>query len=401
MHIAYLTNAYPKVSHSFIRREIAALEQRGVEITRISIRRTKEQLPDPADAEELARTLVLLDGLGSALSLLGAVLLAAISHPLRFLKALGIAHEMNRAGGIGLVRHLAYLAEACALARILAQRGIEHIHAHFGTNPAAVARLARVISGTSYSMTVHGPDEFDAPRAYCLEGKIADARFTAAVSSFGRSQLMRWARLADWPRIEVVRCGVDRGFLDMEPGPPTAARRLVCVSRLSAQKGLPLLLEAARLLVEEENEFELRLVGDGELRGTLEEKIRTLGIEHRVKVLGWCSNAEVRAELSASRAMVLPSFAEGLPVVIMESLALGRPVIATAVAGISELVDTRCGWIIPAGSTEALTEAMRQALEAAPEQLVNLGQEGRRRVAALHDADANAGILLDRFAVPA
>jgi glycosyltransferase involved in cell wall biosynthesis len=398
--IAYLTNAYPKVSHSFIRREIAALERRGVEITRISIRRAHEQLPDPADAAELQRTIVLLDGTTGILRLLLATMRAAVTHPPRFLKALRLAHEMAGACGAGLGRHLAYLVEACGLVRILRARRIDHVHVHFGTNPAAVARLARTLSGISYSMTVHGPDEFDAPRALSLGGKIADASFTAGVSSFGRGQLMRWARVEDWPRIGVVRCGVDSNFFAQSNAAPPRAKRLVCVARLSAQKGLPLLLDAAARLAADGRDFELRLVGDGELRPQLEEQIRALRLDRQVEILGWRSNEDVRSEILGSRALVLPSFAEGLPVVIMEAMALSRPVIATAIAGIPELVDSECGWLVPSGSVDALAQAMAAALDATPEQLTALGGEARARAEKWHDADENAAVLLERLNLP-
>ena len=278
LHIAYLTNAYPKISHSFIRREITALEQLGVEVTRLSMRPTHEPLPDPADAAELDRTIVLVDGPASILRLLGASAIAAITHHIRFLRALRTAVAMARVGGPGLVRHLAYLSQACRVADIIRARRICHVHAHFGTNPAAVARLVRLLSGTPYSLTVHGPDEFDAPRQLSLAEKIADASFIAAVSSFGRSQLMRWSRLPDWPRIGLVRCGLDANFLETRPAPFDDSRRLVCVARLSAQKGLPLLIEAAALLATQGRKFELRLVGDGELRTELEGEISARGL---------------------------------------------------------------------------------------------------------------------------
>ncbi len=221
-----------------------------MEVLRISVRATQDDLPDAEDRAELARTIVLLDGPAGMARALFATLVAAITRPLRFARALGMALGMARAGGAGVVRHLAYLAEACRLSELLAAGGIRHVHVHFGTNPAAVARLARALSGISYSMTVHGPDEFDAPRGLSLREKIADARFTAGVSSFGRSQLMRWAEVADWPRIGVVRCGVDRAFLDHPPVAASDSKRLVCVARLGAQKGLPLLLDAAAQLAE-------------------------------------------------------------------------------------------------------------------------------------------------------
>jgi len=395
MRIAYLTNAYPKVSHSFIRREIAALEQLGVEVLRLSVRATRDALPDAEDRAELEQTIVLLDGTAGMARIARATLVAAIAHPLRFGSALSMALAMARAGGAGVVRHLAYLAEACRLSELLVGHGIGHVHVHFGTNPAAVARLARVLSGISYSMTVHGPDEFDAPRGLSLREKIADSSFTAGVSSYGRSQLMRWADVADWPRIGVVRCGVDRAFLDHPPVSPPNSRRLVCVARLGAQKGLPLLLEAAAELVAAGQAFELRIIGDGELRPVLERQIEALGLGRQVALLGWRSGDEVLAELRDARAFILPSFAEGLPVVLMEAMALHKPVITTAIAGIPELVDDKCGWVVPAGSVTALVGAMSAALEADEAMRAAMGKEGHRRVVDRHDADRNAASLHD------
>ena len=395
--IAYLSNAYPKVSHSFIRREIAALERQGVEVVRVSIRRTHEPLPDPADAAELERTIVLLDGPADLFGLLRSSAFAALTRGMRFAAAMRAAFAMARAGGPGLARNLAYLAEACRLAEIIKVHGATHVHAHFGTNPAAVARLTRLLTGIPYSFTAHGPDEFDSPQALSLAEKIADSAFTVGVSSFGRSQLMRWARLEDWPRIIVVRCGIDESFLNRPLMPIEGSQRLVCVARLSAQKGLPLLLEAAGRLANLGRSFELRLVGDGELRGDLEKEIQSRGLGRHVVITGWLGNADVRAEIEAARALVLPSFAEGLPVVIMEALALGRPVIATAIAGIPELVDQGCGWLVPAGSVDALAAAMAEALDAPLEELARRGEEGRSRVAAQHNIDTNAAQLLARL----
>jgi glycosyltransferase involved in cell wall biosynthesis len=202
---------------------------------------------------------------------------------------------------------------------------------------------------------------------------------------------MRWSDPAHWDRIEVVRCAVAPHFLQVGALNTTglATRHLTCVARLSAQKGLPLLLLAAARIAET-HDFVIDVIGDGEGRAVLEEQIDRLGLTERVRLLGWRASDDVRAALSASRAMVLASFAEGLPVVLMEALALGRPVIATAIAGIPELVDQRNGWLVPAGSVEALAEAMKAVLDAPQEQLAQMGQVGRERVLAMHDPDGNA-----------
>jgi len=389
VRIAYLTNRYPAVSHSFIRREIEAIEAQGTEVCRFSVRAAeKNNLPDDRDRAEFTRTCVLLDV--GALRLFVEVLQTFARSPIRSMTALKIAFAKADWSPLSLVRRAAYFAEAAALARRMRKERIDHLHAHFGTNPAMVARIAGKLSGISYSFTVHGPDEFDAPIALDLRGKIADSSFCVAISSYGRSQLMRWSAFSDWHKIEVIRCGVDESFLgerDFSRLPD--APQLCAVARLSGQKGIPLLIEAAARLINAGKSFRLTLVGDGEMRPEIEAMIRRLNLQEVVTITGWASSDKVIDYLVASRAMVLPSFAEGLPVVIMEALALERPVVVTAIAGTPELVDEQCGWLIPAGSIDALVDALGAVIDAPVDQLAGMGRTGRGRVLAQHDSRAN------------
>jgi colanic acid/amylovoran biosynthesis glycosyltransferase len=394
--IAYLVNQYPATSHTFIRREILALEAKGVEVQRFSIRPSRDTLATEVDRRELARTRFVLSV--GPLGLLGALAATAVTRPLRLARALRLALRLGWRSDRGLPLHLVYLAEACVLSRWLRASGATHLHAHFGTNPAAVAALCRALGGPPYSFTVHGPEEFDKPEALKLGEKIRDAAFVVAISSFGRSQLYRWSRHQDWARLEVVRCGVDEALLHAEPTPVPAAPRLVCVARLSEQKGHLLLVEAAARLAADGTPFEVVLVGDGPLRAQVEELIRRHHLEDRVRLAGWMSSEQVRAAIEGSRALLLPSFAEGLPVVVMEALALGRPVITTAIAGIPELVESGVtGWLVPAGSVEALVAAMRAALAASSERLAEMGRAGATRVATNHDASREAEKLCRLF----
>jgi colanic acid/amylovoran biosynthesis glycosyltransferase len=217
-----------------------------------------------------------------------------------------------------------------------------------------------------------------------------------AVSSFGRSQLYRWASLRDWDKIRVVHCGIEPGFYDGEVAPPPEAGRLVCVARLSEQKGLILLIHAARRLSLAGLNFEIVLVGDGPLRGEIEKLIKHYEFGDRISITGWIDAKRVRDEIVRSRALVLPSFAEGLPVVLMEAMALQRPVISTYVAGIPELVDAGAtGWLVPAGDVTALARAMSEALETPVEKLAAMGARGRDIVIKRHDIATEAGKLRD------
>ena len=393
VRVAYLINQYPQPSHTFVRREIAALEALGLVVSRFSLRAWGGTLVDEADeAERRATRYVLKAG---PLALLAAAVRAAVAAPRAFARALRSAVATGRRSERGLGAHLVYLAEACVLKSWLAECEATHLHAHFGTNSAAVAMLCRLLGGPPYSVTIHGPEEFDAPVALSLREKVRHAAFVAAVSEFGRSQLYRWSDYADWDKIQIVRCGVDERFLDADPVPIPDVPRLVCVGRLVEQKGQIVLIQAAALLRDRGVPFQLVLVGEGPMRGEIERAIVRHNLSQRVELLGSMSGDDVRREILASRALVLPSFAEGLPVVLMESLALGRPVISTAIAGIPELVKPGiCGWLVPPGSAEALALAMHDALEATVERLEEMGHAGADLVALRHDARVQARELV-------
>jgi colanic acid/amylovoran biosynthesis glycosyltransferase len=396
LRIAYLVNRYPAASHSFIRREIAAVESAGATVDRWSIRKPQVDIVDPLDTAELIKTRFVLSQ--SPFSFITSIMSAAFRRPRRFATAAYYAWRMAEPSTSSLFRHAAYLAEASFLVQRFAKDGVDHVHAHFGTNPASVARLIHALGGPTYSFTVHGPDEFDNPKGYALREKIADALVVFAISHFGASQLMRWSATNHWDKIKIARCGVDEIYLDeAHCSRVTSEPKLCCIARLSGQKGLPILIQAAAKARTEVPNLQLNLVGDGELREELEAMIESLGLQANVRILGWQDSESVRRQIVTSRAMVLPSFAEGLPVVIMEAQALMRPVIVTAIAGTPELVDANSGWVVPAGSIDKVAEAMVQALTTDPHVLDKLGAEGRRRVLIAHNANTNGKALYQQI----
>ncbi len=297
----------------------------------------------------------------------------------------------------GVLRHCVYLLEACVLLRELRRRQVQHVHAHFGTNGTDVVMLARLLGGPPYSFTVHGPEEFDDAPVISLREKIQHAAFVVAISSYGRSQLYRLCDHTRWPDIHVVRCGVPAEYGAAVAQVVDSSHRLVCVGRLCEQKGQLLLIEAAAQLRQRRIRFELVLVGDGPMRKELETLVRHHQLESQVTFAGWCTGAEVRQQLLAARALVLPSFAEGLPVVLMESLAMQRPVVTTFIAGIPELVDADCGWIVPAGSVSRLAEALEDALQLPIDRIQEMGRKGAERVRRQHDVQQEAQRLAELF----
>ena len=402
LKIAYLVNTYPRSSQTFIRREILALERLGLDIHRFALRSDRAALVDPADMAEDARTEHILElGAGKlALSALGWM----ARHPAGAARALvralrcGAAGAGGTPGTGGRLRHMIYLAEAAHLARRCHDLRLPHLHAHFGTNSATVAMLSAMMGGPGYSFTVHGPEEFDAPRALCLGQKADDAVFTVAVSSFGRSQLCRWAAPKTWPRLQVVHCGIEPWRFP-EPAPmPQGGPHLVAIGRLSEQKGFALLIDAVARAVPSVPGLHLTLVGDGDLRPQIEAEVARHDLSRHVTLTGWLDEAQVRVALSAAQALILPSFAEGLPVVIMEAMAAGRPVIATAIAGVPELVTPDVGWLVPAGSAADLAQAMI-AMAATPlDHLAQMGKAARKRALERHDIQREAEKLTVLFA---
>ncbi|MEP6505559.1 MAG: glycosyltransferase, partial [Betaproteobacteria bacterium] len=384
MKIAYLLNSYPMTSTTFIRREIERLEAAGVEVLRFACRHWNGgALVDPLDIADQRRTEYMLTG--NASGVLREFAEELLANPGGVLRAAAATLRLWRNARAGLGRHLGDLAQAAYFKRRARAEGVEHVHAHFATNAAAIAMLSQLMGGPHYSFTVHGPDEFDNTDRLSFDLKMRHARFIAAISHFCRVQLVRATSWAHWDKIAIVHCGL--AIADFEPHHEfdEANQTFVNIARFNAQKGLLLIPPTLALLKAEFPALRVVLIGDGEERPALEAAIRQHDVADMIELRGWQVNATVREVLRTSRGLLLPSFAEGLPVVIMEAFALGRPVVTTYIAGIPELVDERCGWLVPAGSVDALAEALRAALRASPAALAEMGREGRRHAVEQHD----------------
>ncbi len=396
MRVAYLVNQYPKISHAWIWREIQAVEELGIEVDRYSIRAVNEPLVNEQDARERAATRVILSR--GLLGLFAGALAVAVTRPIRFFRAWWHALAMGRCSSRGIAYHFVYFMEACVFLRWTLARPVAHVHAHFGTNSATVAAIWHILSGKPFSFTVHGPELAMLSPFGELQHKIELSRFLVAISHNGRSLLYRDAAPHNWSKMQLVHCGVDETFLEEPPGEFPTKRRLVCVARLDPEKGHLVLIEAAYVLAEEGLDFEIALVGDGKFRPEVEAHIRRFGLENRIQILGWLGSVAVRDEILRSQVMVLPSFDEGLPVVFMESLALGRPVISTYIAGIPELVENEVnGWLVPAGSPDALVDALRAAVTTPAAKLQAMGRRGRERVLEQHDSRKEGAKLAELF----
>ena len=397
IRVGYVINQYPKVSHTFIRREIMALERQGIEVERFALRGWDAETVDPADAVERAKTSYLLQR--GVLPLMGALLRSFIRRPRTSWHAFREALAMSRHSIRPWPYHLVWLAHACRIREWTQDRGITHFHAHFGTNSTDIVYLLRQLGGPGYSFTIHGADEADNARNLNFDRKVRGAKFVAAISAFTRSQLLRHIDPAEWNKIKVLHCGLEGDFFAARPPTFPPAPVLLCIGRLSTEKGHLILLEAFARLVADCPEARLVLAGDGDLRGLIETRIAELGLGGKVTITGWVSSSQVLELIGASTVVVQPSLMEGLPVVIMEAMARHRPVISTFIAGIPELVlPGQTGWLVPAGEVDSLARAMAHAVRLSPEDLRQMGRHGAVRVAERHDIDRIATDLARLFA---
>jgi glycosyltransferase involved in cell wall biosynthesis len=396
MKLAYLVNQYPHTTHTFIRREIKSLEERGFEIHRFALRCDKNSLINGDDLSEYSKTKFLTKTrLDKAII---SVVKTALFSPRTFCKGLLTSLTLGRRAQ-QVLKHLIYFIEACIFREMASKADCEMVHAHFGTNSTSIALISKILGGPQYSFTVHGPEEFDLPRALSLDLKIQHAEFVIGVSDFGRSQLCRWARVEDWEKLHVVRCAISPSDFDSQQITEKTATDLVSVGRIAEQKGQLVLIEALSIL-KQKNGFtpSIEIIGDGPLKDTVESRVRQYGLSNQVRLTGWQPQQAVTAAIASSRIFVLPSFAEGLPVVIMEAFALSRPVITTYIAGIPELVKhNENGWLVPAGNAEQLAIQIESALQSPNHELFEMGVRARNDVARLHNSSIESAKLAHLF----
>ena len=386
--IAYLTGEYPRATDTFIQREVAALRAHGHEVLTCSIRQTGvEHLVGDEQRVEAANTFYVLKHAKRLGRLAKAHIGWMTRKPGAYLRALKLAVSTSPGGLKALLYQLFYFAEAGVLADEMHRQNVRHLHNHIAKSSCSVAMIASEMSGIPYSFTLHGPDIFFAPDHWRLDKKIETARFVACISHFCRAQAMAFSATEQWRKLHIVHCGVDP---DLYAGAPAGGKKMLFVGRLAAVKGMPILLDAMKRLPKD---VTLTVIGDGPDRKALEEQAAPF--RERVQFLGYQSQSEVAEALKSHDIFVLPSFAEGVPVVLMEAMAAARPVITTRIAGVPELVENgKAGILVPAGDTDALRDAIDGlsgdiALQQA------MGQAGRAKVCAEYRAFEEAKWLSD------
>lgn len=396
--VAYIMSRFPKLSETFVLYEILALEQLGIEVEIFPLVRERERVIH-REAERLAQVAHHV-GVPSW-HLVAAQWWWLRRRPRAYLGAWRAALRGNARSARFFVRSLAVVPLAAAFARRMDELEVAHIHAHWATHPALAAYVASRLTGIPYSFTAHAHDIYvERPM---LREKIGAARFVVTISEFNRRFLTRLYGRAAAERLVVLHCGTDpsvfRPTASARPAPPT----IVCVASLQPQKGHRHLIEACRILSEAEVDVRCLLVGEGDERADLERRIRLAGLGDRIALLGNQPRHRViellgSAAIVAQPSVVLPNGKmEGIPVALMEALAMERPVIATDISGVSELVEHEVtGLLVPPGDATALAAAI-QRLIGDPELARSLGAAGRRRVLESFNLQDNARLLAERF----
>ena len=380
--IAYLTGDYPKVSHTFILREVEALRANGLQVLTCSIRQPPEaEFKGQEELRARAETFYVIAAARNPLGLLAAHGRTFLRSPGIWASTLALAIRMRSPGLKAFLWQFFYFLEAGVLAEHLRQKNVRHLHNHFGNSSCSVAVLAANLAGIPFSFTEHGPAIFFEVNTWALPEKIARAKFVVAITHFCRSQLMLFSKPEHWGKITIVHCGVDLSAYH-RAAPGAFGKRVAFVGRLDPVKGALLLVEAMAEVLKLHPDATLTLAGDGPARAPAEARAAALGISNAVHFAGFMTQGQVAELLANSDMLVLPSFAEGLPVVYMEALASRIPVVASRVAGVQELVeDGVTGYTIPPGDVATLTDRMLR-LMASPDTARAMGEAGRKAVEA-------------------
>ena len=394
--LAYLSNPYPAISHTFIYREIESLRKAGLDIATVSVSQTpdKEKMT-LAEQQEAEKTLVLKNT--SPLKIVSALLSTSLHSPKGFVKMVLHALTFCFKGPKNPIKAAGYLAEAIILLAWLRENEITHIHEHFANPTAFVAMLCKSYGGISYSLSIHGPDIFSRVDSSMLAEKVKDAVFIRCISHYCKSQIMQITPHHLWKNHHIVRCGVDPDVFHERTLPGNEVPRILCVGRLCPAKGQHILLEACAALTRQGYSFKMVFVGDGEERSSLERLTFSLGLEEYVQFTGVLGQEEVRGEYRQADLFVLPSFAEGVPVVLMEAMAMKIPVISTRITGIPELIEHgKDGLLATPGDVDDLVEQLSRLLQ--DSQLrCRLGNSGRNKVVTTYNQQQNNAELAAIF----
>lgn len=398
MRLLYLSSEYPGISHTFILKEILALRRKGFEVLTASILRPALLGKMPAEEQqEAANTAYLGDSLvrhGGA-----AILRLLLSSPIALLRMIWGALKYCVFGGPkSLSNAVGYLLEAARLIRHMQDHDIRHVHVHFANPACTVAMLAAMSGKIEYSFSAHGTDVFNNVNENLLRTKAERAIFVRCISHYCKSRFMRILPHSLWEKLHIVRCGVETdSFVPQSRRHDDELVRFLCVGRLCSAKAQHVLLDAFAQLAARKKWVRLTFVGGGEDLEGLRERVRVLGLRDVVTFTGAVGRDDARKAYDDADIFVLPSFAEGVPVVLMEAMAMEIPCISTTIAGIPELITHgKNGILVSPGDVDGLVRAMR-AFAHDPAVRRQYGEMARSAVAREYELSRNVAGLADLF----
>jgi glycosyltransferase involved in cell wall biosynthesis len=395
-YITYLASEYPGISHTFIFREIRFLREFGFKVLTASVRRPEilERMTDEEkrDAEE---TLYIINS--SLFVILLSHLALFVGSPKGYLIMLKEALALTHKGPRNMLKGIAYFVEAGILIYWMQKKGSDHVHVHFANPASTVAMIAASYGTISFSMSVHGPDVFYNVVPNLLEEKVKRAVFVRCISYYCQSQLMRLVSHEMWSKFSIVRCGIDPQVYAPRPEPVNEVPEILCVGRLVPAKGQHILLKACGELKSRGVAFHLTIVGDGEDRDSLEQLTGDLGIRGDVTFTGAVGQDEVHKYYDRADLFVLASFAEGVPVVLMEAMAKEITSVSTRITGIPELIEDGVdGILVPASDVEGLADRLQELLQKG-ELRRELGKKGREKVIERYNLNQNVRAMAELF----
>jgi colanic acid/amylovoran biosynthesis glycosyltransferase len=403
--IAYLVSRYPTLSMIFVLREVVLLRALGFRIETASINppdRKPEHLT-PQEREEADRTYCIKrDGVPGALL---AQFKTLVQNPTGYLRGIALVFILGRFDLASLFLNFMYFSEAMMVGQWMRRNRQSHLHVHLASQAASVGLFVHRTFRCGYSLTVHGPDEFYETRGFYLAHKIAAADFIVCISSYARSQLMYLSPYEYWKKFHVCRLGIDPLLFSPLPRPaPGQSERddgafeILCVGRLTPAKGQHLLLDAISQLVAQGHNVRLRLAGNGPDEPSLRAHGARLNLSDRVIFEGAVNQDRIRSVYAQADLFCLPSFAEGLPVVLMEAMSMGIPCVSTGITGIRELIHSGIeGLLVPPSDLDALVQALATLID--DDGLRSyLVMNGRKRILDEYDLGANVEKLAAIFA---
>lgn len=395
--LGYLVSKYPAVSHTFILREIAALRERGLVIDVASINHSAPR-ETMTHAEQREADITYYVKRSGAVGALKALIWLASTHTSGLIAGLRTCFKLAGMDAKRLMLCLFYFVEAAILAKWLKQRSLSHLHVHFATPAATVALILSRMTSVTFSMTVHGPDEFYDVSRYYLQEKIAAARFIVCISFFAQSQLMKLSPGTIWDKFDIGRLGVDTAQFSSRPFRTAPERfEILCVGRLVSTKGQRILIQATQKLIRDGRSLRLCFVGDGPDRTELQKLVDDLGIAQQIKFEGSLNQDQIQDFYRKADIFALASFAEGIPVVLMEAMSMEIPCVATSINGIPELIHNGLdGLLVAPSDHEGMAAALARLMDD-PALRESIGKAGRQRVLKKYEISASADRLSDIF----